>query len=167
MTSDALSLRTKLTIIIAFSHYAVQMGDGIRRIRNVLPFFVALVAVAGLLYIEPHMSATVIIFGIGLAILLVAGMRIWYFIPLGILGGAAAYWYISTQGYANARIVAWINPFDPEVFRNKGWQGANSQTAAIAHRPISSVPPRMRCTRPFCGVPFACLRVSSGAAKVR
>ena len=119
----------KLTIIIAFSHYAVQMGDGIRRVRNVLPFFVALVAVAGLLYLEPHMSATVIIFGIGLAILLVAGMRIWYFIPLGILGGAAAYWYISTQGYANARIVAWINPFDPEVFRNKGWQGANSQTA--------------------------------------
>ena len=34
----------------------------------------------------------------------------------------------------------------------------------MAHRPTSSVPPRMRRTRLLCGVPFAWRRVSSGAA---
>ena len=86
--------------------------------------------IAGLLYFEPHLSATIIIFGIGLAILIVAGMKVWYFIPLGAAAGIAGTWYITTQGYANARIQSWIDPFaTAEIFRSDGWQGGNSQIA--------------------------------------
>lgn len=120
----------KLSVIISFSYYAVKMGDKVREIQGDLPFFGALVAIAGLLYLEPHLSATIIIFGIGLAILIVAGMKIWYFIPLGVVAGAAGTWYITTQGYANARIQSWLDPFaTAEIFRHDGWQGGNSQIA--------------------------------------
>lgn len=120
----------KDAIIISFSYYAVKFGDRVRKIRGDLPFFGALLLVAGLLYFEPHLSGTIIIFGIGLAILIVAGMKIWYFIPIGIVVAAAGVWYIATQGYANARIEAWLNPFaTDELFRGDGWQGGNSQIA--------------------------------------
>ena len=58
----------KDAVIISFSYYAVRYGDRIRQIRGDLPFFGALALIAGLLYLEPHLSATIIIFGIGLAI---------------------------------------------------------------------------------------------------
>lgn len=120
----------KLSVIISFSYYAVKMGDTVREIRGNLPFFGALMAIAWLLYLEPHLSATIIIFGIGLAILIVAGMKVWYFIPLGVVLGAAGTWYITTQGYANARIQSWLDPFaTAEIFRHDGWQGGNSQIA--------------------------------------
>ena len=86
----------KDAIIISFSYYAVKFGDRVRKIRGDLPFFGALLLVAGLLYFEPHLSGTIIIFGIGLAILIVAGMKIWYFIPIGIVVAAAGVWYIAT-----------------------------------------------------------------------
>ena len=63
----------KDAVIISFSYYAVRYGDRIRQIRGDLPFFGALALIAGLLYLEPHLSATIIIFGIGLAILIVSG----------------------------------------------------------------------------------------------
>ena len=75
----------KDAVIISFSYYAVRYGDRVRKIRGDLPFFGALALIAGLLYLEPHLSATIIIFGIGLAILIVSGMKIWYFIPIGIV----------------------------------------------------------------------------------
>lgn len=120
----------KLAVIISFSHYAIERGYEVRQIRGVLPFWGILVMIAGLLYFEPHLSATIIIFGIGLAILIVAGMKVWYFIPLGAAAGIAGTWYITTQGYANARIQSWIDPFaTAEIFRSDGWQGGNSQIA--------------------------------------
>lgn len=120
----------KDAVIISFSYYAVRYGDRIRQIRGDLPFFGALALIAGLLYLEPHLSATIIIFGIGLAILIVSGMKVWYFIPIGIVVGAAGTWYIATQGYASARIEAWLNPFaTEELFKHDGWQGGNSQIA--------------------------------------
>lgn len=120
----------KDAIIISFSYYAVRFGDRVKTLRGDMPFFGALILIAGLLYLEPHLSATIIIFGIGLAILIVAGMKVWYFGPLGIVAGAAGVWYIATQGYASARIKAWLDPFATgELFRGDGWQGGNSQIA--------------------------------------
>lgn len=120
----------KIALIICFAYYIVQMGDKMRTFKyGVVPFVGALVVIAALLYVQKHLSATVIIFGIGFAMLLVGGIKLWYFIPVGAVAVPAFLWYITTKGYANARITAWINPFDPEVFRTDGWQGANSQTA--------------------------------------
>ena len=120
----------KLAVIISFSYYAVEKGDEVRTVKGNLPFLGVLVLIAVLLSFEPHLSATIIIFGIGVGILIVAGMKIWYFIPLGVLAGAAGTWYIMTRGYANDRVQSWLDPFaTPELFRSNGWQGGNSQIA--------------------------------------
>ncbi len=120
----------KLAVIVSFSYYAVRLSDRIRTFKGTLPFLGILVAIALILYKQPHLSATIIIFGIGLSILIVAGMKIWYFIPIGVVAGIAGTWYITTRGYANARIQSWLDPFaTPEVFRHDGWQGGNSQIA--------------------------------------
>lgn len=120
----------KVVLIICFAYYIVQLGDKMRTFRyGILPFAGALVAVAGMLYLQKHLSATVIMFGIGVAMMIVGGIRLWYILPIGAVAAPALIWYVSTKGYANARIKAWINPFDPDVFSGDGWQGANSQTA--------------------------------------
>lgn len=118
----------KLAIIISFAYYAAKAGPKIRSIRyGVLPYIGILGVIAVLLKMQPHMSATIIIIGIGLCILFVAGIKIWYMFPLGALGGAAAVWYLSTHEYAMTRIRVWIDPFLD--LRDKGWQGANSFVA--------------------------------------
>lgn len=120
----------KLAVIISFSYYAVKFENRVRTMKGNMPFLGILVLIAVLLSFEPHLSATIIIFGIGLAILIVAGMKVWYFIPLGAIAGAAATWYITTRGYANARVQSWLDPFaTAELFRHDGWQGGNSQIA--------------------------------------
>lgn len=99
----------KDAVIISFAYYAVRKGDQVRTLRGVMPFLGALVLIAGLLYLEPHLSATVIIFGIGLAMLIVAGMKIWYFLPLIPVALAAVTVYILNNDYARSRIMVWID----------------------------------------------------------
>lgn len=120
----------KDAVIISFAYYAVRMGDRVRTLRGVAPFLGALILIAGLLYLEPHLSATVIIFGIGLAILIVAGMKIWYFLPIIPVALAAVTVYIMNNDYARSRIMVWIDPLSSnKVFTENGWQGGNSQIA--------------------------------------
>lgn len=120
----------KDAVVISFSYYAVKMGNRIKTLRGIAPFCGALLLIAGLLVLEPHMSATIIIFGIGLAILIVAGMKLWYFLPLIPAAIAGFLVYINVKDYAMARIMVWIDPFSSnDVFKGDGWQGGNSQIA--------------------------------------
>ena len=85
---------TKIAMIIAFSYYASKMGDKIRTYRGLLPFIGAFAVIAGFLALQPHMSAIVIMFIIAVSILFVAGIKIWYFFPIGAAGiGAFAVAY--------------------------------------------------------------------------
>ena len=104
---------TKVALIIAFSYYAAKMGDKIRTYRGLLPFIGAFAVVAGFLALQPHMSAIVIMFIISLSILFVAGIKIWYFFPIGIAGiGAFAVAYqMPIFNHVRERIAVWLDPF--------------------------------------------------------
>lgn len=120
----------KTGVIISFSYYAAKAGPKIRTFRyGILPFFFALAVIAGLLYFEPHLSATMIILGVGLCILFVAGIKIWYFFPLGAAAGGAFAVAYNTPVFAHVRdrIAVWLDPFID--LTDKGWQGANSFVA--------------------------------------
>ena len=120
---------TKIAMIIAFSYYAAKMGDKIRTYRGLLPFIGAFAVIAGLLALQPHMSAIVIMFIIALSILFVAGIKIWYFFPIGIAGiGAFAIAYqLPIFNHVRARIAVWLDPFID--LQGKGYQAANSFVA--------------------------------------
>ena len=81
---------------------------------GVLPFAGILLVIAGLLALEPHLSATLIILATGAAMMFLGGTRLRWF-GLGILVvGAAVFLYLQVFGYASDRITAWLDPFsDP------------------------------------------------------
>lgn len=120
---------TKIAMIIAFSYYAAKMGDKIRTYRGLLPFIGAFAVIAGFLALQPHMSAIVIMFIIALSILFVAGIKIWYFFPIGAAGiGAFAVAYqLPIFNHVRERIAVWLDPFID--LQDKGYQAANSFVA--------------------------------------
>ncbi|MGM9612455.1 MAG: putative lipid II flippase FtsW [Butyricicoccus sp.] len=119
----------KTAVILSFSYYAAKAGARVRTIRGILPYLGALALIALLLYREPHLSATIIIIGVGLCILFVAGIKVWYIFPMIGLGACAFAVAYNTPMFAHVRdrIAVWINPFLD--LRDKGWQGANSFVA--------------------------------------
>ena len=120
---------TKIAMIIAFSYYASKMGDKIRTYRGLLPFIGAFAVIAGFLALQPHMSAIVIMFIIAVSILFVAGIKIWYFFPIGAAGiGAFAVAYqMPIFNHVRERIAVWLDPFID--LQDKGYQAANSFVA--------------------------------------
>ena len=117
----------KAAVILSFSSFAAIFGKKkMHTLRwGIIPFVGILGVIALLLYFERHLSGTLIIFAIGMVIIYLAGVNIWWFIPPVVLGGAGAIWYIFSNDYAMTRIKVWLDPFiDP---MNKGFQGSQSQ----------------------------------------
>lgn len=98
---------TFATMIATFKEKMETFGYG------VLPFAVILVAVAALLLCEPHLSATIIICGVGAAMMFQGGTKIRWFVLLAVVA-CIAWSYITAKGYTARRLSAWRDPFaDP------------------------------------------------------
>ena len=87
---------------------------------GVLPFAAILLGVALLLYLEPHMSATVIILMVGAVMMFLGGTKLRWFGIGALAAGALVLLYLTTKGYASDRIMAWQNPFD--YAKDEGYQ---------------------------------------------
>lgn len=121
----------KVALIIFFAMLIQQnqakIGTALYGIR---PFFVTLVPIVLILIVfQHHLSATVIVCAIALAMMFVGGSRLRYFVPLvgvGILGVAGI---IMVRGvdYMVARIDTWLNPMDDML--GDGWQISQSLIA--------------------------------------
>ena len=78
---------------------------------GVLPFAAVAVVIVGLLVLEPHLSASIIILAITATMMFVGGTRIFWFLLGGgavALGGFLA---INVLDYSSERITAWLDPF--------------------------------------------------------
>lgn len=119
----------KIAVIISFAYVAANMPvKDLRTFRKgVLPFLEVLAIIAGAMVLQKHLSGTVIIFAIGFIVLFVAGIKIWYFVPVGVIGVVGAVAYILLNEYAQERVASWLDPFID--LRNTGWQAAMSHVA--------------------------------------
>ena len=86
---------------------------------GILPYGIILVLYAGLIVFEPHLSATIIIMGLGVVLIFVGGASLKWF-ALGGVGGVAlvfvAMMIPSINERAMYRINVWHDPFiDPQV----------------------------------------------------
>ena len=73
---------------------------------------------------SPHLSATIIIAVTGMAIVFVAGARIWHFLALVVGAGGLMGVYILFSGHVSTRLKVWLDPFiDP---LDKGYQAVQS-----------------------------------------
>ena len=109
----------KFAVVLAFAHIislnASRMGSFA---VGVLPFGLVLGAVAVLMLLEPHLSGTLLILGIGAVLMFVGGTALRWFIlagagAVGAVGAAVAV-MPGLVPYAASRLASWLDPFaDP------------------------------------------------------
>jgi cell division protein FtsW len=101
----------KIGVILAFSDMICKYKGAMKTFKyGVVPFAVILVVIAGLLVLEPHLSATIIILLVGASLMYLGGVRWQWFAAGGGLAVGAVLVYLKVFGYASDRITAWRDP---------------------------------------------------------
>lgn len=102
----------KIAVILFFAELICRFKNKMGTIKyGILPFGIVLAVIVGLLVLEPHYSASIIILLIGAIMLLVGGVRLFWFIAGGVgVAGIFTLLITSTQ-YSSDRISAWLDPF--------------------------------------------------------
>ena len=109
----------KFSVILTFSHIISLNHQKMKRFSvGVLPFAAILGVLAVLMLLEPHLSGTLLLFGIGAVLMFVGGTGMRWFALGGGLGAAAIAGAVillpDLVPYAADRLSSWIDPFsDP------------------------------------------------------
>ncbi|MBR4073332.1 MAG: putative lipid II flippase FtsW [Clostridia bacterium] len=101
----------KFAIILLFSSLIAANQKLMKNIKFIA-FLVVLLGVTCLLIVlEPHLSATVLVFAIGVVLLIVGGLQKRYIIGGAFLAGGLLALALTVVGYSSDRIKYWINPW--------------------------------------------------------
>ena len=109
----------KFAVVLVFSHIISLNHDRMQSFAvGVLPFALVLGVVAALMLLEPHLSGTLLILGIGAVLMFVGGTGLRWFVLAGVGGAAAIAAAVvllpQLVPYATDRLASWRNPFaDP------------------------------------------------------
>ncbi len=105
----------KVAIILEFSTMICRYKNLMGTFKyGVMPFALILVVTVGLLMLEPHISASVIVIAIGAVMMFAGGTRWQYFVVGIVVVGTVGYFVVTKMGYASARITSWLDPWsDP------------------------------------------------------
>ena len=109
----------KFAVIVLFAHIISINHKRMKTFAyGVLPFVVILGVIAGLMLLEPHLSGTLLILGIGAVLMFVGGTGLKWFALAGIAGAgaiaAAVVLLPELVPYAMGRLSSWRDPFaDP------------------------------------------------------
>ena len=109
----------KFSVVLVFSHIISLNHDRMQTFSTgVLPFAVILGAVTVLMLLEPHLSGTLLILGIGAVLMFVGGTGLRWFALAGAGAvaavGAAVAVMPDLVPYAASRLASWLDPFaDP------------------------------------------------------
>ena len=109
----------KFAVVLVFSHIISLNHDRMGSFAvGVVPFVLVLGVVAVLMLLEPHLSGTLLILGIGAVLMFVGGTGLRWFVLAGVGGaaaiGAAIVIMPDLVPYAASRLSSWLDPFaDP------------------------------------------------------
>ena len=111
----------KIAVILSFSTMICRFRDRMKTFKyGIAPFAVILVVIVGLLLLEPHISASIIIIAVGVVMLFLGGVRLYWFIALGGVTLGAGIIVVTKMAYAVTRIQTWLDPFSD--MQGDGWQ---------------------------------------------
>jgi cell division protein FtsW len=111
----------KLSIILFLSYSLSKKQKRIRNfIKGILPYLALLAVVAGLVMMEPHFSATVIIGSVTMILLFAAGAKLGHFALLAAPVMALGTFLVISTPYRLRRLVAFLDPWSD--VRGGGWQ---------------------------------------------
>lgn len=121
----------KVGVILFFADSISKKKEKMRTLRHgIAPYAVILALIAGLMMLEPHLSGTILILGIGASMMFVGGIQS-YWVGLGI-GGIAILVFAYIQGwisYNSSRIAIWLDPLNPDFMQGAGYQTRQSLIA--------------------------------------
>lgn len=102
----------KIAVILYFAALICRFRSRMRTFRyGIAPFAAVLLLIVGLLVLEPHFSAAIIILAIGAAMLFLGGARLYWFVGGAVLLGGALAVVMTFFPYASNRIASWLDPF--------------------------------------------------------
>ena len=118
----------KFGLIVLFAHLISLNHKKMKTLsRGYLPFMIILGVTCGLIFIEPHLSGTILVLAIGMIMMYVGGTRLIYLLSTIGLGAAAVFYMVFIKGYEQDRIEVWLHPL--EVYKmdsDKAWQTVQS-----------------------------------------
>lgn len=115
----------KPVIAMYFAMLISQNKYDVKKLKGVSHYFAWLIVIAFLMLIEPHLSGAIIIFGIGLVILIAAGMPVKpLFFGVVPAGGIAIFAVYKMSQVRWSRIVSFIKPFSD--IQKTGYQVAQA-----------------------------------------
>ena len=150
----------KFAVVLVFSHIISLNHDRMRSFTvGVLPFVLVLGVVAALMLLEPHLSGTLLILGIGAVLMFVGGTGLRWFVLAGLGGavaiGAAVVVMPDLVPYAADRLRSWQDPFaDPlgdghQTIQSLYAIGSGGGTGpGVGNRPRSGGKPSKASLRP-------------------
>lgn len=98
--------------------------------RGVLPYFLMLGVIAGLMMMQPHLSGTILILLIGLTLVFVGGAKLTHLGGAGLAGCALLIAVILLKkNYFMTRITTWLDPFNEATSAGDTWQTCQSLIA--------------------------------------
>lgn len=118
----------KFAVIVSFAAIMAAHTRDMKGFKyGFAPYMLILGVISVLLYLEPHMSATLIILALGFVMMILGGTNWKYLVALVVLGIAFVAIYLSTKGYTGDRVAAWLHPENDPL--DKGLQILQSQYA--------------------------------------
>ena len=115
----------RLALVIYLSHSLAKRKDQpLEFFRHILPYFLIIGLIAGLVYFEPDLGGAITIGLIGMVLLYVGGVKKIYLGLAGALGVVGFVYSVLREDYQWARIKAFIDPW--QFADNLGYQLAQS-----------------------------------------
>ena len=111
----------KVCFIVFLGYIICKRIDYIKNFwLGLVPIFFTIIPILGLLVVQEHLSAMMIIGVILLAMILVAGARYIHLLPVGVGGVAAVAAYALSSAFRKKRLLMFLDPWQDSL--GGGWQ---------------------------------------------
>ncbi len=103
----------KLALVLYLAHSLTRKKEKVRSlIKGYLPYMIVLVLLLGMLLKQPDLGSAMIITGVALSMLIVAGVRWFYIFPTILMSLPVFYFLVMQVDYRRRRIMAFLDPWD-------------------------------------------------------
>ena len=118
----------KLALVLYLAHSLTRKKEKVRSLlKGYLPYMIVLALLLGMLLKQPDLGSAMIIAGVALGMLIVAGVRWRYLFPTILMTLPVIYFLIMQVDYRRRRIMAFLDPWDDPF--NTGFQIIQSMVA--------------------------------------
>jgi cell division protein FtsW len=103
----------KLALVLYLAHSLTRKKEKVRSLlKGYLPYMIVLAVLLGMLLKQPDLGSAMIIAGVAMGMLVVAGVRWRYLFPTILMTLPVVYFLIMQVEYRRRRIMAFLDPWD-------------------------------------------------------